>query len=124
MFRIKVSDNFSAAHHIEGYPGDCSNLHGHNWKVVIAIRAEKLDELGMACDFREAKTILKEILNKLDHTNLDNHPWFTNCNPTSERIAQVIFERLSERLPENLKLEAVEIFESDSTSVEYRELSA
>ncbi|MGC9316285.1 MAG: 6-pyruvoyl trahydropterin synthase family protein [bacterium] len=41
-------------------------------------------------------------------------------NPTSERIAKAIFENIDGKLPENLKLAAVEIYESDTSSVEYR----
>ncbi len=118
---IKVTGDFSAAHSIEGYPGDCARLHGHNWKVSATIRANDLDELGLSCDFRVAKSILNEALDELDHRFLNEHPWLAGGNPTSERIAKAIFGRIASKLPEGLALESVEVFESDRSSVEYRE---
>ncbi len=120
MFLIKVKGNFSAAHQICDYPGDCSNLHGHNWKVQIVIASSELDELGMACDFREAKKILNDSLSELDHSYLNDIPDFEGENPTSERIAKTLYDNISAQLPEHLDLQSVEIFESDTSSVEYR----
>lgn len=119
MYLIKVKGDFSAAHRICDYPGDCSNLHGHNWKVQIVIASSNLDELGMACDFRKAKEILKGALDKLDHSYLNDIPDFKGKNPTSERIAKTFYEKISGQLPEHLNLQSVEIFESDTSSVEY-----
>ncbi len=120
MYLIKVKGDFSAAHRICGYQGDCANLHGHNWKVQISIAASELDDLGMACDFRVAKNILREELSRWDHSYLNDMAEFVKLNPTSERIAKAIFENIASKLPENLKLVAVEIYESDTSSVEYR----
>jgi 6-pyruvoyltetrahydropterin/6-carboxytetrahydropterin synthase len=119
MFRIKVKGEFSAAHRICGYNGDCANLHGHNWKVQISISATELDELGMACDFRVAKNILREELMRWDHHYLNDMEIFRDSCPTSERIAKEIFGSISSKLPSHLKLATVEIFESDTSSVEY-----
>ncbi len=121
MYRIKVMGDFSAAHRIDGYAGDCARLHGHNWKVAITIRTDRLDELGLSCDFREAKSILNEVLAELDHRFLNEHPWLAGGNPSSERLAKVIFDRIAPKIAEGMALEAVELFESERSSVEYRE---
>lgn len=119
MYLIKVKGDFSAAHRICGYQGDCANLHGHNWKVQISIEAVELDDLGMACDFRVAKNILREELARWDHHYLNDMEIFRDICPTSERIAKAIFENISSKLPSKLVLAAVEVFESDTSSVEY-----
>ena len=67
MFVLNVTDSFSAAHRLCGYKGACSNLHGHNWKVRVGIACDTLDEIGMALDYGIIKSILKEILDLLDH---------------------------------------------------------
>ena len=121
MFKIKVCGDFSAAHRIDGYSGDCSRLHGHNWRVCVSIVACELDELGLACDFREAKSILREVLGELDHRMLNDHPWLDGGNPTSELLAMAIYRQIAPLLPKRLSLDSVEIFESDRTSVEFRE---
>jgi len=121
MYRIKVYGEFSAAHRIDGYAGDCSQLHGHNWRVCIAISTEGLDELGLSCDFREAKAILHGVLKELDHRLLNDHPWLEGGNPSSERLAKTIFTKLKESLSPRMKLDSVEVFESERSSVEYFE---
>jgi len=80
-----------------------------------------LDELGLACDFREAKSILREVLGELDHRMLNDHPWLDGGNPTSELLAMAIYRQIAPLLPKRLSLDSVEIFESDRTSVEFRE---
>ena len=107
MYRVKVWGDFSAAHTIKNYPGDCSRLHGHNWRVRLTIASEELDDLGMACDFRAAKKLLNKVLDKFDHTDLSIHSMVKGGNPTSERLAKIIYDELEKQLPENLQMESV-----------------
>ena len=55
MFELEISREFSAAHMLRGYNGDCSKMHGHNYGVVAVLRAKKLDEIGIAVDFKKIK---------------------------------------------------------------------
>ena len=70
MFELDIHREFSAAHSLRGYNGDCSRLHGHNWTVQVFIRSEKLDEVGIAMDFKLLKKDLDAVLAELDHQNL------------------------------------------------------
>jgi 6-pyruvoyltetrahydropterin/6-carboxytetrahydropterin synthase len=63
--------DFPAAHHLTGYPGDCARPHGHNWGVEVFARSKGLDELGMAIDFRDLKSAVKEIIAGWDHQDLN-----------------------------------------------------
>ena len=119
MYEIRVSGKFSAAHCIEGYPGDCASLHGHNWVVDAVFSAKELDELGLACDFRKAKNFLRETLEELDHCMLNEHSWLEGINPTSENLARIIYHKLREILPAGINLNSVEVFESERSSVRY-----
>ena len=121
MFQLTVMENFSAAHRIEGYAGNCSRMHGHNWRVELKIGADKLDELNMAFDFRKAKAILIEILEKFDHTVLNDNPILGGGNPTAERIAMIIYRMAKEKLPENIRIISVGVWESDNACVVYSE---
>jgi 6-pyruvoyltetrahydropterin/6-carboxytetrahydropterin synthase len=95
MFELGITTNFSAAHHLVAYPGACAVLHGHNWQIDVYVRGEELDELGMLLDFKMLKTSVHELLEELDHTDLNTHPEFKDVNPTSEYIAQFIYRRLA-----------------------------
>lgn len=82
--RIEVSGS-----HVLNLPYDskCSNLHGHNWIINVTLKSETLDENGMILDF----TKIKEIVNQLDHTHLNDIVPF---NPTAENIAKWLCDKI------------------------------
>ncbi len=123
MFEITIEDNFSSAHYLRNYNGACENLHGHNWKVIVTVEGEKLDETGLLIDFKELKKILKHILQELDHKLLNDIPFFQKNNPSSENIARYIFENLKKALKQKseLKVKKVTVFENEKTSASYYE---
>lgn len=122
MFDIFVQTHFSSGHHLRNYPGNCERPHGHNWKIEVTIRASELDRLGMGIDFKSAKKAVKEIIDTLDHIDLNEHPAFKNKNPSSENIAVYIFEELKKTLTtERYRPYSVTVRETDSSGVTYRE---
>lgn len=59
---VQTTVEFSAAHRLSFHKGQCKNLHGHTWKVEVAVwQAEYKD---MVVDFGEIKSIIRE---ELDH---------------------------------------------------------
>ena len=58
MFDVEIRRTFSAAHQLKGYDGDCRNLHGPNYSVVVNVAAEKLNAIGIALDFKLLKSML------------------------------------------------------------------
>ena len=120
MYEVSVRLTFSAAHRLSDYPGDCKRLHGHNWRVVVMVRARELDELGMVCDFRLVKQQALELIGEFDHTLLNDHAAFAEEDPSSERMARYFFERLRPDLDAgNHWLHAVEVWETDNSAARY-----
>lgn len=97
MHTIKILTDFSAAHSLRDYPGDCANLHGHNWHLEISVSGE-LDASGMVMDFRTLKEQTKIITDRLDHKYINEVKPFDTLNPTAENIAKYIFDELSTAL--------------------------
>ena len=120
MFELDITRDFSAAHRLVGYNGLCSALHGHNWTVQVFIRAEKLDEIGIAADFTVIKRELTAILAAYDHKYLNELPDFQGINPTSENIARILFEKLDAafNIP-GVKLDRVRVCESPTSGATY-----
>ncbi|MFH0791243.1 MAG: 6-carboxytetrahydropterin synthase QueD [Candidatus Omnitrophota bacterium] len=116
MYIINVEENFSAAHNLRGYKGQCEELHGHNWKVRVEISGRELDKIGMIVDFRTVKRQLNKLLAGLDHKYLNQIPYFKKNNPTSECIAQYIYNSLKVKIPQ---LKSITIWESDNCSASY-----
>ena len=122
MFELDVEREFSSAHHLKGYNGNCSEKHGHNWGVQVFIRADELDEIGIAVDFKALKRELDAILLELDHKDLNTVPPFDQINPTSENIAKTIYQRLASKLNDSrVKVHRVRISENKSSGASYFE---
>ncbi len=121
MYKVFIKTHFSSAHYLRNYPGNCEHLHGHNWDVTVTVRAEKLNDIDVAMDFRDLKQIVGEIMKELDHKNLNELPQFSQQNPSSERLAEYIYKRLSDKLDgfEGVFPDSVEVRETPSSGVIY-----
>ncbi|RPJ05290.1 MAG: 6-carboxytetrahydropterin synthase QueD [Spirochaetaceae bacterium] len=118
MFEVSVTDSFSSAHFLPDYQGKCERLHGHNYKVVLAVRGKELDPKGLLVDFSILKDALKNILDKLDHHLLNELPWFKNLAPSAENIAYVIYNETSAILPD-IKIFSIEVRETEKNRAIY-----
>jgi 6-pyruvoyltetrahydropterin/6-carboxytetrahydropterin synthase len=121
-YTLKVVTDFAAAHALRGYRGECSQLHGHNWKVEVEVIASCLDEVGMGIDFKTIKAATKEALSRLDHRHLNEIAPFDDINPTAENIAAYLFRQLSENLQgPRTRVGAVTLWETERACVRYTE---
>ena len=118
-FLLRVHDRFEAAHHLTSYRGEPEPVHGHSWRVEVVLLAEELDDEGMGFDFLEVRGALAELVEELDHRDLNTVPPFDRSSPTTERIAAWLFDRLAERLPEAGLVE-VTVWEGPAASATYR----
>lgn len=122
MYELSVKVDFSAAHHLEGYPGDCARPHGHNFVVQVFARSRRLDSIGMAMDFRDLKRAAKEIVSTWDHQDLNTLPDFKVINPSAEAIAKLAYDRLSAGLNhQDTWIDRVTVWENDRCSATYFE---
>jgi len=135
---ISIESSFSAAHRLLGYPGNCSNIHGHTYRVImrLSVNHEELEfvtnELGIMVDFKTMKNFLQNwlninfdhaiLLNSKDHKLIDfckqEGPKtfvFFACNPTAENIAKIIFKNIKQ---EFTLLQSIRVYESPITYAE------
>jgi 6-pyruvoyltetrahydropterin/6-carboxytetrahydropterin synthase len=120
MFDIFIKTHFAGAHHLRDYPGECELPHGHNWKVEVTVRAEELDTIGMGIDFKVLKKEVKEVVDRLDHRDLNAMEEFSSLNPSSEHIAMFIFENLEKNLQhDRYFLYSVKVMETDTSGLTY-----
>ncbi len=118
-YKLKVESYFSAAHRLREYKGKCESLHGHNWKVEASVVSDNLDKAGMVLDFKELRAMLKDVLSKLDHTELNRIAHFKKYNPTSELIAEHIFNSLNKKFKKPVMLESVSVWETPGSCAVY-----
>lgn len=120
MYQISVEQHFDAAHFLRGYRGKCEALHGHRYRVVVQIKASRLDDIGLAYDFTELKQHLGDIISRFDHACLNDVPPFDKMNPSAENIASTIYNELKPKLAQApVSISCVEVWESPQNGVAY-----
>ena len=121
MFEQTVEFQFDAAHSLRGYDGKCARLHGHGYRVRVAIQGDQLDELGMLLDFRRVKETCRETVDELDHVHLNDVPPFDAVNPTCENLARHLHERFAQALDgARVRVAFVTVWETPTSAVTYR----
>jgi 6-pyruvoyltetrahydropterin/6-carboxytetrahydropterin synthase len=120
MFEVMIRTRFAAAHFLRGYAGRCESLHGHNWIVEVGVAGTTLDTVGLLLDFKVLKERVRTVLETLDHTLLNDHPFFQVHNPTSEHLARWLHEELSATLGRpDLRVSAIRVWESEDAVATY-----
>jgi 6-pyruvoyl-tetrahydropterin synthase len=97
-FSVTVRDHLMIAHSFTGEVfGPAQRLHGATFIVDATFGADELDQDGVVVDIGRAAAALSEITGSLTYRNLDDDPEFAGMNTTTERLCQVIADRLVER---------------------------
>jgi 6-pyruvoyltetrahydropterin/6-carboxytetrahydropterin synthase len=121
-YLLKVVTEFASAHTLRNYPGACSRMHGHNWKVELDVVATALDDAGMGVDFKAMKKAANEVGERLDHRYLNDLEPFTDLNPTAENIAAYMYHEIAAKLnSDTIRVNAVTLWETDRACVRYSE---
>lgn len=138
MFRISKEFTFAMGHRLSCHKGACKNFHGHNYKVKICVKSEKLNENGMVIDFGDLKRIVKSFLDMMDHALMINNtdheiaekmekllPFIkiieTPFEPTAENMAKEIFLNVGLKLKKEygVDVEYVTVYETDTSEATY-----
>jgi 6-pyruvoyltetrahydropterin/6-carboxytetrahydropterin synthase len=95
---------FEAAHRLPNVaPGHkCGRLHGHSYRFSVHLEAPVGEETGWVRDFADLACAVEPLLARLDHYYMNEVEGLEN--PTSEVLAQWIWDRLSPSLPEMSKV--------------------
>lgn len=103
--------------------GLCNNPngHGHNYALEVTVSGEVDPETGMVLDLKTLKKLInEEIIDKVDHKNLNvDVEFLKGVIPTAENIA-IHFWNIIEPKIVNGTLHEVKLFESERNFVIYR----
>ena len=99
--------------------GKCANLHGHNYVLEVVVAGEVDEISGYVMDLKVlADVISRQVIRDVDHRNLNTDvPWLKGRIPSTENLAQAIWERLQPELPDGL-LRSVRVWETDKNWAE------
>lgn len=98
-FSVTVRDHLMIAHSLRGEVfGPAQQLHGATFLVDATFRAAELDADGVVVDIGRATELVREIVGALTYRNLDDETDFEGVNTTTERLCQIVGDRLAARV--------------------------
>lgn len=133
MLYVTRRETFNSAHRVfnpklsdeENFKifGNCSNpnWHGHNYVLEVVVAGDINPETGYVIDLKLLKNIiLKNVIEKVDHKNLNLEVDFMkNVQPSAENIAVQIWNQLYDKIPAG-RLFSVKLYETENNYFEYK----
>ena len=97
---LRKTFQFESAHFLPHVPAShkCRRLHGHSFQAEIVLVGECDPHMGWVMDYADMTAAFKPLFEQLDHNYLNEIPGLEN--PTSERLAVWIWDRLKPGLPQ------------------------
>ena len=138
MYRISKEFTFPMGHRLSCHTGACKNFHGHNYRVVVGVKSETLDDKGMVIDFSNLKSLVGSFLDMMDHALMINEvdeEFIKNLKelfpdtkiievpfePTAENMAREIYENVGDMLKKmwGITMDYVTVYETDTAEATY-----
>jgi 6-pyruvoyl-tetrahydropterin synthase len=99
MFSVTVRDHMMIAHSFHGEVfGPAQRLHGATYIVDATFRRAALNADNIVVDIGRAAAELHAVLGELSYRNLNDEAAFAGMNTSTEALAQVVADRLAERV--------------------------
>jgi 6-pyruvoyl-tetrahydropterin synthase len=99
MFSVTVRDHMMIAHSFRGEVfGPAQRLHGATYVVDATFQRPVLDADNIVVDIGRASEELHAVVGELSYRNLDDDASLAGMNTSTEALAQVIADRLAERV--------------------------
>ena len=143
MANIRVTKEFTfeMAHALLGYDGSCKYVHGHSYGLSVTVIGKPIEDetnpkLGMVIDFGDLKKIVKEtVVGIFDHALVLNNKTpkdsfnrkqelfdqliFVDYQPTSENIVSDFADRITKKLPDEIKLFSLRLRETATSYADW-----
>ncbi|CDF59399.1 6-carboxytetrahydropterin synthase QueD [Thermobrachium celere] len=135
MLSVSKEFTFEAAHMLSEHEGECKNLHGHSYKLIVEATGDIQN--GMIIDFKDLKNIVKEtIIDKIDHSFIYYNSskddvehkiaevlkgsgkkiFEVNYRPTAENMAMHFYNILNDNLKDKgLKVVSITLYETQKS---------
>ena len=121
MYATTVQTDFVAQHYLTvPDPGPEGVPHSHHFTVELTFRGPELNEYDYLIDIDDATRALEGIDERYRDELLNDKPAFAGDNPSVERFARVIFERVSDVVTDDTVAElAVTVWEDEDAAATY-----
>jgi len=141
IIRLTKEFRFEAAHALLQYDGLCKNIHGHSYILRVTIKGTPITDtqnpkLGMVMDFSDLKKIVKEeVVDQFDHsiilnkkasvpaidqiTDMFDRIHTLDYQPTCENMVVDFAQRIQAKLPTEVQLFSVQLYETATSFAEW-----
>jgi 6-pyruvoyltetrahydropterin/6-carboxytetrahydropterin synthase len=121
VYSTTVLTDFVAQHYLTvPNPGPEGEPHSHHYEVELCFRGPELNEYDYLVDIDDAEAALAALADRYRDAMLNDLPEFEGANPSVERFARIIFERVTERVTDDTVTElAVTVWEDDEAAAGY-----
>jgi 6-pyruvoyltetrahydropterin/6-carboxytetrahydropterin synthase len=121
MHEVMIEMGFSSAHALRGYQGKCENTHGHNYRVEVYVRGQRLNHIGLLIDFKDLKAATRKVVDYLDHKNINELPPFdVEVNPSAEEMAVFFLHEVGRQVNDDrVQVYKVRVWETDTCAATY-----
>lgn len=119
---VRCHATFEAAHHLVDYAGGPEPVHGHSWKIEVALGTEHLGAYDLSVDFVPTEAFVKELALRLHNRDLNTVPPFDHKNASAENVALWVADEIAKAglLNQGARLEEVTVWEGLKNSVTFR----
>lgn len=118
MYTVRVERTICAAHALE-IAGKRETLHGHNWRVEVALGGTSLDGDGLLVDFHAMEHHLDAVLAPFANRSFNDVAPFDRINPSAELIAQFIATSMGHRVPRGVRVLSATVTEAPGCAATY-----
>lgn len=132
MVYLTRKEHFNAAHMVRNNSwseeknrevfGKCANKnwHGHNYNLFVTVKGKPNPDTGFIMNVKELSRIIQtEVLDKLDHKNLNlDVPFMAGVMPSTENLAIAIWKQLAPHIKE-CQLHCIKLYETENIYAEY-----
>jgi len=137
MYRVEKRFTLPMGHRLSKHKGRCYSIHGHNFTILVGVKAEKLNDDDMVIDFSNLKTIVNGFLDGLDHclilnqsdiklgeqlSNMGMRVITVDHDPTAEKFAEEIFNYIGiavKKMYPEIDMDYVTVFENENSKATY-----
>jgi 6-pyruvoyltetrahydropterin/6-carboxytetrahydropterin synthase len=136
MVYVSRKEHFNAAHKLynptwskeknEEVFGPCANAnwHGHNFELIVTVKGKPDPDTGFVVDLKKLSVLIrKEIVDKVDHKNLNmDVDFMANKLASTENLVIEFWKILSPKLSSITKygeLHSIKLYETPRNYVEY-----
>ncbi|HRT29351.1 MAG TPA: 6-carboxytetrahydropterin synthase QueD [Kiritimatiellia bacterium] len=134
MLTVSKQCQFDAAHVLTNHAGQCRNLHGHTYHVIVEV-SEEDEGRDMVIDFKDLKQVIRDVIvERFDHAFIYDETSESECEiaavitkhgmksvglpfrSTSENLARYFYDVLADRV----NVTSVKVLETPESCAEYR----